>query len=712
MANYNRLCPGCMKDNEGKQVCPFCGFDSSKDNPSDKLPLRFIIHDRYFVGRVMFSDNENTVYLGYDFVENRPVNIKEYCPTRISHRNPDKTVFTPREAQFLFNEGLMEFISINKKFIGHPLVSLPDTYSVFEAICDTVDGITLKSFLARNGGILKWEQIRPLILPLIDTVKSLHDMSLIHGDISPETVIVCRDKRLRLLGVHAHIFNSAKPDNGLSVPVFHDGYAAPEQYVELHEEVGTYTDVYGLCATILTVITGIVPPTANERIKSDMLKIPAHFADELPRQVLVAIANGMQIKPAERTASIENLKNELIYGETKENIRKSQRAAAQKQQSSDKSQQKGEKKGSGFKYAAIALGVTAAIIVVVLITLALTIFKDSLFGKETLPSVDDPSMPSQQQIGDYDSDAVDSKAFYNVPDLRGKTYVELEEIEELDHFEVVIKNKEYSKTYERGKICAQSIDPGTSKEYGSVIEIVISLGSRQVKMPSLAGMTQEKAQIVLLKTGFLYENIEMVEQYDSSATPGIVLDQYPERGKAVSPESGVRVYVNSYEEESSSDIDSNYSRINRGTNSGTYTNPNATTSTAASTKTNSTGKTSSVTSSVPVSAKTDSTSKPSGTTNSVSNVSANPSSGTTNSSSDDVGSSSDEAGSSSGATSDAANSSSGIKTDSTTDTTADATDSTDNKANNETTDSAANTTTENNADTSKNTTTDAAKTTN
>ena len=636
MANYNRLCPGCMKDNEGKQICSFCGFDSSKDNPPDKLPLRFLIRDRYFVGKVLFSDDESTVYLGYDCIENRPVNIKEYYPATISRRNPDRTVFIPREAQYLFNKGLMEFISVNKKFIGFPLVSLPATYAVFEenstayAICDTVDGITLKSFIARNGGILKWEQIRPLILPLIDTVKALHDMSLIHGDISPETVMVCRDKKLRLLGVHANIFKSAKSDNGLSVPVLHSGYAAPEQYGDLHDGLGAYTDVYGLCATILTVITGIIPPVAGERIKNDMLKIPAHFADELPRQVLVAIANGMQIKPAERTASIDVLKNELIYGETKENIRKSQHAAAAKQKNGANPQQKKEKKGSGFKYAAIALGVTAAIIVVVLITLALTIFKDSLFGKETQPSFNEPSMPSQQQIGDYDSDAVDSKAFYDVPDLRGKTYVELADIEDLDHFEVVIKNKEYSKTYERGKICEQSIAPGTSKEYGSVIEIVISLGTRQVRMPSLAGMTQEQAQIALLRAGFLFENIEIVEQYDSSATPGIVLDQYPERKKAISPESEVRVYVNSYEEETASDPYSNYGSVETRSNTGTNTRPNTANSSKTATTSSRANNTSSGTA---VNSNNNTASTPSNTTSSAANTTsdtaANNSSGAT-----------------------------------------------------------------------------------
>ena len=303
MQNFERLCPGCMKDNAGQSVCGICGYDSAKNNPPDKLPTRFIIRDRYFVGKMLYSNTESTVYLGFDSIQNKTVNIKEYFPTGLARRNPDKTVFVSREAQYAYNEGLIEFMDINKKLIGFPLASMPATYSVFEenstgyAICEPISGITLNSFIARNGGTLKWEQMRPLILPLIDTVKSLNEIGITHGDISPETVIVCRDGKLRLLGVSVKGIRIVPENTDLpsAQPTLHDGYAAAEQYGLMSSGIGECSDVYGICATLLTALTGIIPPKAEERIKSDSLKIPAHFADELPRQVLVSLANGLQI---------------------------------------------------------------------------------------------------------------------------------------------------------------------------------------------------------------------------------------------------------------------------------------------------------------------------------------------------------------------------------------------------------------------------------
>ena len=80
MINTDRLCMGCMNDNGGEAVCSICGWDSSSKNDADKLPLRFVLSDRYTVGRVIKSNPESTVYMGYDNTENIPVIIREYFP--------------------------------------------------------------------------------------------------------------------------------------------------------------------------------------------------------------------------------------------------------------------------------------------------------------------------------------------------------------------------------------------------------------------------------------------------------------------------------------------------------------------------------------------------------------------------------------------------------------------------------------------------------
>ncbi|MBO4693024.1 MAG: PASTA domain-containing protein [Clostridia bacterium] len=561
MPSIERLCPGCMKDNGGQSVCGVCGYDSTKGNAPDKLPLRFIIRDRYFVGRVIYSDVFMTVYLGFDTIENKSVSIKEYFPKSIAERNPDKTVYVSQQYQFDYNNGLIQFIEVNRKLVGYPLASLLSTYSVFEenstayAITESVSAITLKSFLARNGGNLRWEQIRPLFLPLIDTVKSLHDMGIIHGAISPETVLVCRDGKLRLMSTPM----GRNAGSASKVFALYDGYSAAEQYAD-DGQADEYTDVYSICATLFTALIGTVPPSAEERARKDSLTIPSHFADELPRQVLVSMANGMQIKPEDRTPDVETLKNELIYGETKENVRKVQNAAKKKEKNAGSTkaasyEESVESKGSGVKYAAIAAGITAGVFLLLAAILVLTVFKNQVFKKnEDFSNNAAPSIPETASIGDVDSDAVESKLVYKVPDLLGKYYAEIENSKDCEHIKLVIKGKEYSSTYTKGQICAQSIAGGQSAEHDSVVELTISLGPKEFKMPDLSGYTPEQAKIELLKIGILYDNIEIVDEYDSEAKSGIVLRQDPLRDAIINGEVKVRVFVNSYNGETGSTV--------------------------------------------------------------------------------------------------------------------------------------------------------------
>lgn len=560
MLNTDRLCPNCMNDNGGQDVCPICGYNSETHNDENMLPERFWISDRYMVGRVISENNEGITYIGWDNTEDTVINIKEYYPSGAVIRNPDKTVSIVKGKEFAFNEGLMEFIEINRKLLYSELPSVVPTVAVFEengtayAVTNAIQGITLQDFLGRNGGSLKWEQARPLILPLIDTVLGLHSIGIIHGAISPKTIIVGRDGKLRLTGIG---ISGIRRSGGEIPPQIYSGYAAPEQYGYEDLQVDFNTDVYGLSAVLFRVLIGTVPPSADERVGGDSLTVPAKFADELPRQVLVSIANGLQLQPKSRTNNVEVFKNELVYGETKENIRRAGENRRREEEAIKKNR-KQENKSSGTKYALISAGVTAGVFLIIAVILCLTLFRGDIFGSKKENSSEETSSydtPSVDSIGDVDPNAVESKILYTVPDLLGKYYSQIVDSEtvneEYEHFEFSIKGKEYSDKYARGTVCAQSVQAGTTVEKKTKVELTISLGTQDVKVANVTGLDEQSAKIELLKQGFLYENIEVVEKYDSEAKSGIVLDQTPKYGEKVNSEVGVRIFVNSYKEDTS-----------------------------------------------------------------------------------------------------------------------------------------------------------------
>ncbi len=542
MISTDRLCMGCMNDNGGEQVCPICGFDSKTKNPKNAVPIKTMLGDRFVVGRVLSSNGEGIDYIGWDTANDAIVQIREYFPAGVAKRNPDKTVSMLKGKEYPFNEGLLEFLEINKAIKGSDLPSLIPVVEVFEengtafSVMQNVQGITLDDFLSRNGGTLKWEQARALFLPLIDTIKGMHDLGIVHKGISTDTVIVGRDGKLRLTG---YSINKLRFENDEIQYEVLDGFAAAEQYKTEEEfRIGPHTDVYGFCATLFNVLIGTLPAKATARLENDAMSIPSKFAEELPRQVLSSLANALQVRPQDRTPDMEALKNQLVYGE----IPGAAVVVA------DKKGKTAEKKKSGSgKVVLVTTIVTAIFMLLLAIILIFTVFRDDIFGnKNPQPDNSSTSTPVIDNSSENTSGDVDPEKLYLVPDYVGEYYSSIIENEENEHFVFVIKGKEYS-TQPRGTVCSQSVIKGSSVKKDTEIEIVISLGPKDFKMPSVLNMTEQEAKLELLKAGFLYANIEVLEKYDEDFAPEQIIEQYPAVGEKVNAEIGIKIYINTYE---------------------------------------------------------------------------------------------------------------------------------------------------------------------
>ncbi len=549
MLNTERLCLGCMNDGGGEKICPICGFDSSSQNPENCLPLKFKINDRYIIGKVNKINGEGITYIGWDNASDTIIDIKEYFPDGFAHRNPDKTVSIKPDGKYTFNEGLMEFIEINRRIMNSDLPSLIPVTDVFEengtvyAVSKNIPGISLEEFLNKNGNSLKWEQARALLLPLIDTIKGMNDYGIIHGGISAETIIVGRDGKLRISDYSIRKLRMLTSE--LKTEIY-TGFAATEQYDLVGLHIDKYTDVYGLSATLFRVFIGITPPDALIRMQNDTMTVPAKFAEELPRHVLASLANGLQILPENRTADIETFKNELVYGEVAAPV-----VTKKNTETDDISSQKVKKsKGSSVKYVVISSISTALVFCLIVGILALTVFKDAVFKKDTsnsdseITSVDAPII---QDFGTVDSDVTVSTKTYNVKDFTNKFYSEIINDADNEPFEFVIKDKQYSNKYPKGTICSQSVKANSKAPRDTKIELVISLGPKEIKIANLDGYDENTAKIVLLQQGFLYENIIInTDMYDEEKEPGTVLDQSPKYGDTVNTEVTVTVYINGY----------------------------------------------------------------------------------------------------------------------------------------------------------------------
>ncbi len=554
MLNTERLCLGCMNDNGGESVCSICGYDSRQGNDKEFLQTHTWIKERYLVGNAFENNGEGVTYIGWDNANDTIVNIREYFPKGAANRNADGSVSIVSGNEFTFNEGIMNFLELNRKLskiTGAP--ALLETIEVFEtngtayAVFKAVQGITLREFLIRNGGNLKWEQARPLFLPLITTVAALHEQGIIHRGISPETIIVGRDGKLRLTGICIRPARMSK--SNLTIQLF-PGYSAVEQYgYDIESRDGKYTDVYGMAATLFRVLMGKAPTDVTERISNDSMEISARYAENLPKFVLSALANALQIMPENRTQDMDAFRISLTpVSVSTATVTKDLSRTQVVNNIQTHNEPKAKSESGGKKYAVIASAVTATVIIV----LALIFYfvfgapKENVGGQSSAPSSSTPPVSSQTGGDEIVPPSEVGDNLYQVPDLIGKKYSDVvDNVDYKTYFTFEVIDKDFSDKYPRGYIIEQNPTSDQSVKKGTNIQIVLSLGPRTVAVPDLTGKTADEAKFELIKMGFDYNNISVIEVYDAEKPANTVIGIEPGVGSRVDVDAHIQLRVNS-----------------------------------------------------------------------------------------------------------------------------------------------------------------------
>lgn len=542
MLTFEKLCMGCMNDNGGEAVCPICGYTAGTPNPAGTLPIKTRIHGKYFVGKVLETNGEGITYIGWDNEANVIINIREFFPVPLAYRNENLSIGITEGNDFAFNAALMDFVDLAKKLQATNLAAVPSVCDILECnntayiISKAVPGITLREFLLRNGGTLSWEQARGLFMPLISSISTLHKQGIIHGGISPETVMVGRDGKLRLSGFAiSQLRKSSSPINSQVFP----GYAAAEQYGLEDGEMDESTDVYGFAATLFRVLMGSTLPEANERITDDKMSIPAKVAEVLPTPVLTTLANALQVSKAGRTKNLEELKVDIspaidmttsfaAVGSKSES--KETRSAAPVTRKKDNSAQK----------AAVLAAVITAVVIIIIFSILWVLFNGIPGGKKPVDNSSVDSDNSSVTDSSYTPSQSD-EILIEVPDFTKDDLTYQDLFNRYPEFKFKILGKKYS-SKEAGIVVDQDYKAGSAVKRDTTIYVTLSLGPEVLIMPNLYGMSETEARLALFEQGFLHKNITFYEIEDSSVGYHKVVKAAPAFGDSLTPDDKIIVY--------------------------------------------------------------------------------------------------------------------------------------------------------------------------
>ena len=509
MINTDELCMSCMKEIGDEKQCPYCGFHADSQQIAPYLPIRSTIANRYLVGKLIDYNGDGASYMGWDLSNKTAVVIREFMPDAIAIRTKNKLAVIPTPGkEDIYTDCLQSFTELWRKLMRlKGLSALIEVLDIVEenntayAIEEYVGGITLREYLLRTPtGYISWEKARPLFMPVLSTLGNLHTSGIIHRGISPTTLMIAPDGKLRITGFSINRVRNAKSELNSQL---YAGYAAIEQY-GFDGQQGPWTDIYAFAAVLYRALIGSDPIDATQRVTNDRLMIPGKFAEQLPAYVINGLINALQIHPEDRTRNVEQCRAELSAAPSaavqlhdappvppisRESSKTPTNFLDGNQETVYTAQTPQQK--SGKKTGAI-IAICVSVAVVILIGLGIVLFSNWL--PDLIPGWGDEETTASSEVSE------DADGYYVLQDMTGWLYSDRQaQLGKIIRFEMTY---EFSDDYAEDQIISQSPAPGTRVKKGSTVKVVVSKGPKSIKLINVTGLQYEEAKRKLEEIGF------------------------------------------------------------------------------------------------------------------------------------------------------------------------------------------------------------------
>ena len=284
------------------------------ENFLKSLPDNFEFHE-FKIEKVLGQGGFGITYLARDMNLMQQVAIKEYFPREFSTRDSTFTIHAAGnvEDKETFAWGLKRFLDEARVLaqLRHPnIISIKrffEAHGTAYLVMEYCDGKPLDEII-RDHGPLNESELNGILFPLMDGLAHVHEKAFLHRDIKPANIFIRRDGSPVLLdfGAAKHEMTShSRSVTSLATA----GYAPFEQY-STNGKQGTWSDIYGLAATIYRAISGVKPQDAPDRMLEDTLEpIADLLKGKFDPNLLTALDKSLAIRPDARPQTIEDLRN-------------------------------------------------------------------------------------------------------------------------------------------------------------------------------------------------------------------------------------------------------------------------------------------------------------------------------------------------------------------------------------------------------------------
>ena len=369
-------------------------------------------------------------------------------------------------------------------------------------VMELIDGITLKQYMERRGR-MDWRESLHFITQIMRGLSHAHSRGIIHRDIKPQNIMVLRDGSVKVadFGI-ACLANQGQTLTQEALGSVH--YISPEQ--ARGDRIDARSDIYSAGVVLYEMLTGRLPFEGDSAVSvaiqhlSSVPLAPREVNPDIPEQLelicMKAMAPDLDKRYASADAMIEDLEKfrrdpsvDMDYirqeltapaadTEPTMPLPTAQVASAVKKHTGELRREREaeeEPPRRDKKSIAIIAGIFAAAVLLVVLLFKLI-------------------------LGDFGP--AGSNKSYPVPDIRGKTVEEAQEMEGVkDIFLIEVQGTRTTEEYQPGQIVEQDPAAGRTRKSNLVIQVYVAAEPEKVPMKDLVGMEYRQARVLLTDMG-------------------------------------------------------------------------------------------------------------------------------------------------------------------------------------------------------------------
>ncbi len=275
----------------------------------------------YRIVKKIASGGFSIVYLAYD-EDGNAVAIKEYLPSSLALREAGELAPTISPENLpIFRIGLKCFFEEGRALarISHPnVVSVINFFRANDTVYMVMayeSGRSLQDHILRRRDkgekpLVSERFIRKMFSQVMNGLREVHTNKLLHLDLKPANIYLRVDGTPILLDFGA-ARQTLKADLPKLYPMYTPGFAPSELYSK-SGNLGPWTDIYSIGASMFACMVGAPPQPADQRKLNDKMdghlqKLEGIYSSEL----IQVIRWSLMIDPLERPQSVFALQKAL-----------------------------------------------------------------------------------------------------------------------------------------------------------------------------------------------------------------------------------------------------------------------------------------------------------------------------------------------------------------------------------------------------------------